>query len=254
MKFTEAFSLQGEVALVTGGGTGLGWAMAKCMAEAGAKVVIVGRRESVLREAARRIGPLATAMPCDVSRLEELPPLVERVEREVGPLSIMVNNAGNHIKKPAAELSDAEFHQVLQTHLLASFALAREAARPMLARRRGSVLFISSATAIIGVPQVIAYTASKSAMVGMVRALAVEWSGQGVRVNAILPGWIETDMVRPVLEKDPARKAKVLARTPAGRMGDPEDVGWAAVYLASRAGQFVTGASLVVDGGVTIGF
>jgi gluconate 5-dehydrogenase len=254
LKFPDAFSLDGEVALITGGGTGLGLAMAQCMAQAGAKVVIAGRREAVLHDAVKQIGKRATAIPCDVSKLEELPPLVKRVEREVGPLSIVVNNAGIHIKKPAAELSDAEFQQVLQTHLVASFALAREAARPMLARKRGSVLFISSISAMIGLPHVVAYTASKAAMLGMVRALAVEWSGQGVRVNAIAPGWIVTDMVRPVLEKDPARKEKALARTPIGRMGDIEDVGWAAVYLSSSAAKFITGTSLVVDGGVSIGF
>lgn len=252
--FPSPFSLQGEIALVTGGGSGLGLAIARCMAAAGARVVLAGRREEVLDEAVASIGSGALGIVHDVTRLDSLPQLVAQVEAQAGPLSILVNNAGVHLKKPALTTSDQEFAELVQIHLFAAFGLAREAATGMLARGKGSILFIASMASLFGIPEITAYSAVKSAVLGLTRTLAVEWSGAGVRVNAVVPGWIDVGMARITLERDPERKARILARTPLGRLGNPEDVGWAAVYLCSPAASFVTGSALVVDGGAAVGF
>ena len=248
------FGLEGEVALVTGGGTGLGLAIARCMASAGANVVLAGRRAAMLKEAAAGIGPQAGFVVCDVTRFKDATRVVAKAEALFGPISILVNNAGIHLKKPALETGDAEFLSVLKTHVLGSHALTRAVLPGMLRRRHGSILFVASMASLFGIPNVFAYSAAKSAYMGMVRALATEVSPIGVRVNAIAPGWIETDMSRRAMDGDPARKRRILARTPLGRFGEPDDVGAAAVYLCSPAAKFVTGAVLPVDGGVSIGF
>ena len=250
----ESFRLDGQVAMVTGGGTGLGMAIAKALASAGAKTALIGRRRQTLDEACGQIGPSASSWQADVTDLAALPDLVSRIETQLGPLDILVNNAGVHLKKPALETTDDEFANVIQTHLMASFTLAREAARRMLPRGRGSVLFIASMASLFGIPEVAAYTAAKSAVVGLTKALAVEWSPKGVRVNAIAPGWIDSGMARVALAKDPPRRDKIVSRTPMQRLGEDSDIGHAAVYLCSPAAQFVTGTTQVVDGGVSIGF
>lgn len=249
----EPFRLDGEVALITGGGTGLGLAMARCMAAAGARVVLAGRREAVLREAANEIGPTCSYEVFDVTCLHDAPALVDRIRKREGRLSILVNNAGIHLKRMAVDTTEDDFTRVLNTHLLGAHAITRRVAPGMLEEGRGSILFISSMAAIFGVPKVVAYTAAKAALVGMVRALATEFSPRGVRVNAIAPGWIRTDMIRH-LETDPERKEKILGRTPLGRFGEPEDIGNAAVFLSSPAAQFITGTVLTVDGGISVGF
>jgi len=143
---------------------------------------------------------------------------------------------------------------VLNTHIVGAHALTRALVPGMIERGHGSILFTGSMASIFGIPLVIAYTAAKSAMVGMVKGYATEFSPHGVRVNCIAPGWIETEMSRKALDGDPVRKAKILGRTPAAKLGLPEDIGWAAVYLASPAARFVTGVTLPVDGGVSVGF
>lgn len=248
------FRLEGEVALISGGGTGLGLAIARCMASAGARVVLTGRRAAVLKEEAAAIGPQAGFVVCDVTRFKDAARVVARAQALFGPITILVNNAGIHLKKFALETSEAEFLGVLKTHVLGSHALTRAVLPGMLRRSHGSLVFIASMAAVFGVPNVLAYGAAKSAFLGMVRLLATEVSPAGVRVNAIAPGWIETEMSRQAMAGDPARKRRVLARTPLGRFGAPEDIGAAAVYLCSPAAKFVTGAVLPVDGGVSIGF
>ncbi len=251
---SRAFDLTGRAALITGGGTGLGLGMARCLVAAGATVVLVGRRAAELEAACAGLGARAFALAGDVTRTGDAPALVARAEALAGPLSILVNNAGVHLKKPLAETADAEFAAVMQTHVAGALALTREAARGMVARGEGSILFTASMTALIGMPLVVAYSAAKSAHVGMVRALATELGPRGVRVNAIAPGWIASDMLERALAGDPARKAKILGRTPLGRFGEPDDIGWAAVYLCSPAGKFINGHVLPVDGGAAIGF
>jgi gluconate 5-dehydrogenase len=254
MNYSEAFSLRGETALITGGGTGIGLAMARALHAAGARVVLVGRREAELTAAVRLLGTGASHVVHDITQLDAAQALVAHVTREAGPVTCLVNNAGIHLKKPAVETTPEDFQNVLNTHVVGAHALTRAVAPGMIERRHGSILFTGSMASLFGIPLVIAYTAAKSAMVGMVKGYATEFSAHGVRVNCIAPGWIETEMSRKALEGDPARKAKVLGRTPAASLGQPEDIGWAAVYLASPAAKFVTGVTLPVDGGASIGF
>lgn len=250
----DVFKLEDEVALITGGGTGLGFAIADCFVKSGARVVIVGRREQLLQEACQKLGEGASYQVQDVTERDAVDGLIAKVEQEVGPLSILVNNAGVHLKKPATETSAEEFDTVIQTHVVAAHNLSRAVLPGMLERRHGSLLFIASITLQIGMPDVVAYSAAKSAYRGMVLSLAVENSGRGVRVNAIAPGWIETPMLHKALDADETRKNKILSRTPMNRFGKPEDIGWAATYLCSPAAGFATGVILPVDGGASIGF
>ncbi len=252
--FNEPFSLSNEIVVITGGGTGIGLAIARAMTASGAQVVLVGRRARELEAAVKALGPKASFVVHDVTRFASASELVDRVMGDVGTPTCLVNNAGIHLKKPAVETTPEEFQQVLATHVLGAHALTRLVAPAMMAKKHGSILFISSMASIFGIPLVIAYTAAKTAMIGMVRGYATEFSPHGVRVNAIAPGWIETEMSRRALDDDPVRKNKIVGRTPIARLGASEDVGWAAVYLTSPAAKFVTGVVLPVDGGVSIGF
>src|SRR5581483_10529201 len=202
----------------------------------------------------KALGPAAAYVVHDINHIGSAESLVERASAHAGPISILVNNAGIHLKKPFLDTSEEELSHVLQTHLIGAYALSRAAARPMVARRHGVLLFLASMASLFGVPNVVAYTAAKTAYLGLVRSLASELSQDGVRVNAIAPGWIESPMLHRALDNDPERKARILQRTPMGRFGSPEDIGWAATYLCSAAGRFVTGAVLPVDGGASVGF
>jgi NAD(P)-dependent dehydrogenase (short-subunit alcohol dehydrogenase family) len=254
VKSNSPFDLAGQTALITGGGTGLGLGMAKCFVASGARVVLVGRRLEELDRACKSLGKNAFALAGDVTKLETAPALIDQAEKIAGPLSILVNNAGVHLKKPMVETSDAEFAKVIQTHVFGAFALTREAGRRMVARKSGSILFTASMTSLMGIPLVVAYSAAKSAYVGMVRTLSVELGVHNIRVNAIAPGWIASDMLDQALDGDPTRKAKILGRTPLNRFGEPEDIGWAAVYLCSPAAKFISGVILPVDGGAAEAF
>jgi gluconate 5-dehydrogenase len=252
---SNPFSLENEVALITGGGTGLGHGIARCMAAAGAKVVLVGRREAELKAAAAEIGERAFIAPGDVTQYDALPGLIATAEKAAGaPISILVNNAGIHLKKPAVDSPISEFETVIRTHLFAAYELTRLVLPGMIARGHGNILFTASMATLIGLPLVTAYSAAKSAYGGVVRSLAAEVSCKGVRINAIAPGWIESPMLTKALSGDDARKNKILGRTPMGKFGQPDDIGNAAVYLCSPAAAFVTGVVLPVDGGASIGF
>lgn len=249
------FSLHGETALITGGGSGLGFGIAAAMVAAGARVVLVGRREAELAKAASTLGPAAVFVAQDITRLGEAPDLIRKASEASGSaVSILVNNAGIHLKKAATETTPEEFQSVLTTHVCAAQALTRAVLPGMLERKKGSILFTASMASLFGIPFVLAYSAAKSACVGMTRSLAAEVSGQGVRVNAIAPGWIESPMMRKALSCDEARTQKILNRTPMSRFGEASDIGCAAVYLCSPAASFVTGVVLPVDGGASIGF
>jgi NAD(P)-dependent dehydrogenase (short-subunit alcohol dehydrogenase family) len=247
----DPFRLDGEVALITGGATGLGFGMAQSFVRAGAKVILLGRREKVLRDAAEKLGDAARFLVADVTHDAET---LRIALTPLGPISILVNNAGNHLKKPATETSDEEFLSIIDTHVLASFRLTRLLAPAMLAAGRGSILQVTSMSALMGIPSIVAYSTAKASYIGMVRALASEFSPRGVRVNAIAPGWIESPMLRQALDNDPPRKQKILSRTPMATFGEPADIGNAAVYLCSPAAKFVTGVVLPIDGGASIGF
>ena len=220
--------------------------MARCLVASGAKVVLAGRREGELQTAVAALGACASYVQHDVTEHAAAGNLVEAATRIAGsPPGILINNAGIHLKKPAVETAPEEFLSVLNTHVIGAHALTR-AVLPGI--------FIASMASLFGIPKVIAYSAAKSAYLGMVRTLASEVSAHGVRVNAIAPGWIDSEMMRTALDGDPARRDKILGRTPMGRFGEADDIGWAAVYLCSPAAKFVTGAVLPVDGGISIGF
>jgi len=250
----DLFSLDGKCALVTGGGTGIGLAISRAFISAGARVIITGRREKVLCGACQLLGPAAVYRVSDISQTATLPPFVDALENDGFTLDILVNNAGTNLKKPALEVTDAEFDQIIQTNLNGLFALTREVGRRMVARRRGVILNITSMAALYALTNVAAYSASKTAVLGLTRVLAAEFGPSGVRVNAIAPGFIFSDMTAKALDADPERKRRVMDRTPMGRMGHAEEVANGAVFLCSDAASFVTGVNLPVDGGNSIGF
>jgi gluconate 5-dehydrogenase len=254
LSFPKAFSLEGDNALITGGATGIGYGIAKAYTVAGANVILVGRREYELKRAVSELGERSDYRVHDVTAFSQSASLINSIEDQHGSLTILVNNAGIHLKKPAVEVTEEEFLQVLNVHVLGAFSLSRNVAINMMKNKKGSILFIASMASLFGIPYVAAYSAAKSAYLGMVRALTTEWSPKGIRINAIAPGWIETYMMQKAVESDPERKRKILERTPMNRFGSVEDVGWAATYLSSSAAQFVTGTCLSVDGGVSIGF
>ncbi|WP_025764259.1 SDR family NAD(P)-dependent oxidoreductase [Dyadobacter tibetensis] len=249
-----AFSLQGKLALITGGGSGIGFYIAQAMVASGARVVITGRREDVLQESVSKLGPAAAYVQNDITDLQGIPNLVDHIESTHGPVDILVNNAGINMKKYALEVTDEDFDRVVQTNLHAVFSLTRECGKKMVARKSGSILMITSMAALYGIDRVVAYTASKSAIGGMVKALTTEFSPYNVRVNAIAPGFIETPMMLTAMNGDISRRDKAMDRTPMQRWGKPEDIGWASVFLSSPAAQFITGVTLPVDGGNSIGF
>jgi gluconate 5-dehydrogenase len=253
--FPDAFSLDGQTALITGGAGGIGYGIAEAFVAAGARVVLASRTESALAEAADALGPRADYRVHDVTDFDASAALLDSIEEEHGSVTTLVNNAGVHLKKPAEDVTAEEFAGVLDVHVRGAFSLSRHAAPRMVeAGGGGSILFIASMTSLIGMPQVAAYATAKSGYLGLVRSLTTEWSADGVRVNALAPGFIDTPMFRQAVEGDPERKEKILRRTPMNDLGTVEDIGQAAVYLSSPAARFVTGVCLPVDGGAAIGF
>lgn len=243
-----------KLAIVTGGGSGLGLAITEKFVQHNIRTVIIGRDTQKLNAAREKLGPLCIPVAGDLSDLDAIPALVQRIISEHGSINILVNNAGINLKKIFTEVSDEEFQRILLTNVTAVFSLSREVVKHMLANGGGSIINISSMAAQYGIPKVIAYTASKSAIEGMTKAMAVELSPQGIRVNCIAPGFIATDMSAKALDNDPERKQKVMSRTPMGAMGAPADIGDAALFLAGDAARYITGVVLPVDGGNSIGF
>ena len=254
MTTTNTFQLAGKRALITGGSRGLGFAMAKQFIAYGAEIIITGRNREQMEEACKALGEKCKGLIFDLQYISQIADFVSTAEKEHGAIDILINNAGIHLKKDALEVSDDEYEEVIRINQQAVFALSRECAKKMVARKKGVIIMISSMASQYGIPKVIAYTAAKSAVEGMTRGLAVELSPLGIRVNCIAPGFIETDMSAKALNNDKERKQKVLSRTPMGKLGKPEDVAHAAVYLASDAAAYITGVILPVDGGNTIGF
>jgi NAD(P)-dependent dehydrogenase (short-subunit alcohol dehydrogenase family) len=248
------FDVTGKRVVVTGGGTGLGFTISRFFIEAGASVIITGRRGNVLQEAAERLGQKADFIVNDITRHEMLPQLAELCESRSGPIDVLVNNSGVNLKKHMLETTDEEFRNILDTNLTGAYVLTREVAKRMKERKKGSIIMITSMAAVYGIPHVSAYSASKSALLGLTRSLAVDLSPFGIRVNAIAPGFIDTPMLRTAFKADHERERRVLERTPMQRLGTPEDVAVAALFLASDASGFITGVHLPVDGGNSIGF
>lgn len=243
-----------KTAIVTGGASGLGLATTKKLVENNIRTIIIGRNEKNLAEVASSLGPLCSYRTFDLRHLKGIPQLVSEIVAEFGPIDILVNNAGINQKKNFAEVTNEDFEQVIQTNLTSVFVMSREVVKEMQKHKSGVIIHISSMAAQYGIPYVIAYTAAKTAIEGMTRAMAVELSPEGIRVNCVAPGFISTDMTATALDNDPNRKSKVISRTPMGKMGEPKDIAGAVLYLTSDAAKYVTGVVLPVDGGNSIGF
>jgi NAD(P)-dependent dehydrogenase (short-subunit alcohol dehydrogenase family) len=243
-----------KLAIVTGGGSGIGFAIAEKFVQAKIKTIIVGRDEKKLSEAKKKLGKNCIIAKFDLTDLKLIPIIVNQITNDYGNIDILVNNAGINSKKDFVDVTDDDFQHIISTNLNAVFALSREVVKKMLLKKTGCIINISSMASQYGIPKVIAYTASKSAIEGMTRAMAVELSPKGIRINCIAPGFIATDMSAKALNNDKERKAKVLGRTPMGFMGNPSDIGDTALFLASDAAKYITGVVLPVDGGNSIGF
>lgn len=244
-----------KIAIVTGGGSGIGFAIAEKLVQNNVHTIIVGRDESKLATAKQKLGELCETVTCDLSDLSSIPGVVKKIVEKHGRIDVVVNNAGINMKKEFTQVSDEDFQKIILTNLTAVFSLSREVVKCMIEKKiKGCIINISSMASQYGIPKVIAYTASKSAVEGMTRAMAVELSPKGIRVNCIAPGFIATDMSAKALNNDPERKNKALGRTPMGELGSPSDIGDAAAFLASDAAKYITGVVLPVDGGNSIGF
>ncbi len=250
----SVFSLKGKLAVVTGGGTGIGMGISKAFIEAGARVVITGRREEILQEAVKELGANAQYRVNDITIKEKIPHLVEDIENSVGPIDILVNNAGIHHKAWAQDTSDEDFERILQTNVISVFSLTRECAKYMLQRKSGSILMIGSMAGLFGIDRVVAYGTSKTALTGLVNSLVTEYSKSNVRVNAIAPGWIESNMFLNAINKDQKRKEQITNRIAMNSFGKTSDIGNTAVFLSSEAARYITGVVLPVDGGATVNF
>ena len=252
MGVLDRFRLDGHIALVTGCRRGIGRAIAVALAEAGADIVGVSQSlESSGSEIEREVTALGQRFfgyRCDLGYRPAVYQFVQKVREEVGRVDVLVNNAGIILRQPAAEHTDALWDEVLEVNLSAQFVLAREFGRDMLSRGRGKIIFIASVLSFQGGILVPSYAASKGGVGQLTMALANEWAGQGVNVNAIAPGYIATDNTAP-LREDPARARRIVDRIPAGRWGQPDDLQGAAVFLASAAADYVHGTILLVDGG-----
>ncbi|HEY4336939.1 MAG TPA: SDR family oxidoreductase [Puia sp.] len=243
-----------RIAIITGGGSGIGLAIAEKFVQAGIQTIIIGRDEAKLAAAKDQLGALCHPISQDLNDLAAIPALIGRIAAQYGRIDILVNNAGINMKKEFADVTDDEFERILHTNLRSVFAVSREVVRVMIPQGQGNIINISSMAAQYGIPKVIAYTASKSAIEGMTKAMAVELSPLGILVNCIAPGFIATDMSSKALNGDAERKQKVFSRTPLGRLGEPADIGDAALFLASNQAKYITGVVLPIDGGNSIGF
>ena len=241
-------------AIVTGANAGLGFATAKKFCDNGITTYVNGRNEEKTLKACEELGPNARPFILDLNNLNEIPEAVAKLAEEAGKFDILVNNAGINMKKEFLEVTNEDFQSILHTNVLALFAVSREVAKVMKQNGSGSIINISSMAAQYGIPKVIAYSASKTAIDGMTRAMAVDLAQFGIRVNAVAPGFIKTNMSSKALDSDPERKNKVLSRTPMGRLGEPSDVADAVYYFATSESKFTTGTVLPVDGGNSIGF
>ncbi|TYA71737.1 SDR family NAD(P)-dependent oxidoreductase [Seonamhaeicola marinus] len=250
----DVFSLKNKLALVTGGGTGIGLGIAKALVEAGAKVVVTGRREAILKEAINELGSNAYYRVNDITDKSAIPELVKDIESNIGGIDILVNNAGIHHKAWAQDTTDEDFERVIQTNLISVFALTRECAKKMIERKSGSIIMIGSMAGLFGIDRVIAYSASKTALTGLVNSLTTEYAKDNVRVNAIAPGWITSNMFLNAVNKDQARKQQITNRIAMDHFGTTEDIGNAAVFLSSEGAKYITGVILPVDGGATVNF
>jgi 2-deoxy-D-gluconate 3-dehydrogenase len=241
------FDLKGKTALVTGGNGGIGLGMARALAEAGARIAIAGRDEKKNAAAAAELDALAIKV--NLRDEKACRAAVDEAALKLGRLDILVNNAGMNIRKPPQDLSLADWNEVMETNLTSAFIASQAAYLHMRRGGAGKIINTGSMMSLFGAAYLAPYAASKAGIVQLTKALASAWAKDNIQVNAVLPGWIDTDLTRRAREELKGLNERVLGRTPANRWGEPEDMGGVAVFLASRASDFVTGTAIPVDGG-----
>lgn len=252
----SSFSLEGSVALVTGSSRGIGYAIACGLAEAGATIVLNCRHRAALADVSERLAgrfgeSRVFACAFDVTSETDVARGISWVEENAGPTRILVNNAGVQHRSSLLELTLGDWERVIRTNLTSPFLVGREAARYMIARGRGKIVNIASLQSDLARPSIAAYTAAKGGLRNLTRAMAAEWAPHGLQINAIAPGYMQTEMTRALVQ-DPAFGEWVIGRTPAGRWGDIADLLGAAVWLASGGSDFVNGQTIFVDGGMSV--
>jgi gluconate 5-dehydrogenase len=249
----KLFNLTGRRALVTGSSAGIGYALARGLAGAGASVVLNGRDTVRLEEALARLrgeGASADAIAFDVTSPTDVAASIERIENEIGPIDILVNNAGMQRRAPLQDFSHAQWEQLMKTNVDSVFLVGQAVARFMIERGRGKIVNVCSVQSELGRPNIAAYTASKGAVKMLTKGMAIDWGQHGIQVNGLGPGYFRTELTE-ALVKDAAFNDWLIARTPSKRWGDVEDLVGAVVFLSSEASNFVNGHILYVDGGVT---
>ena len=249
----NTFRLDGRLALVTGSSSGIGFALARGLGQAGAALLLNGRDQSKLAQAAASLSSLGLtvhACPFDVTDATAAEAAVARIEAEIGAIDILVNNAGIQRRGPLEQFEQAQWHELMRTNVDSVFLVGQAVARHMIVRRRGKIINICSVQSELGRPHIAPYTASKGAVKMLTKGMAIDWGPYGIQVNGLGPGYFKTELTE-ALVKDEAFSAWLIGRTPSRRWGDVEDLGGAAVFLASAASNFVNGHILYVDGGIT---
>ena len=251
----SAFDLTGRVAIVTGGNGGIGLGMAKGMAAQGAAIMVAGRDTAKNAEAVKALagmGAKAASFAIDVTKKAEIAALVADTLKRFGRIDILINNAGTNIRKQPQDLAEADWHTVIDTNLTSAFLCSQAVYPEMKKGGRGKIINIGSMVSIFGASFTTAYAASKGGIVQMTRAMATAWAKDNIQVNAVLPGWIDTALTQRARREIDGLHERVLARTPAGRWGVPEDMAGIAMFLAAPASDFVTGTAIPVDGGWSV--
>ena len=252
--FEKLFDLKDRVGIITGGSSGIGLAIARTLGYAGVKIAVVNRAAAAGKEAAAGLckeGIEAKAFPCDVSRKDDVEAMVKTVEETIGPVDILVNSAGINIRKKALEFEPAEWDQILDINLKGTFLACQAVGRKMVERRSGRIVNISSIAAFNGLSDRAPYCASKGGVSQLTKVLALEWATSGVTVNAIGPGYVRTPLITGLLQ-DPAFQKTVQAHVPMNRIAEPEDLQGILLVLCSKAGAYITGQTIYVDGGWSI--
>jgi 2-deoxy-D-gluconate 3-dehydrogenase len=250
------FDLKGKVAVITGGNGGIGLGMAQGIASCGASIVIAGRDEAkaaTALETLRHMGTEASFIVADVTRKADCVALINRAVEMYGRVDILVNNAGTSVRKMPQDLSEEEWHHVLDTNLTSAFLCSQAAYPVMVKAGGGKMINIGSMMSLFGAPYATAYASSKGGIVQMSRAMATAWAKDNIQVNAVLPGWIDTDLTKRARQQVDGLHDSVEKRTPHGRWGTPTDMAGVAAFLASPASDFVTGTAIPVDGGFSVG-